>query len=512
MPLTFEQFKALRDKRLSIQQITDFEAGKTPAGIQPQPDEPSLKSKVGGAALKGTAKVGEFLGLGPLGKGLGMVIRKFTPEYRALEKRIENKTATAADYAEFASLLEEVPSEKAIAGSALQTAALFAPGPKIGKVTGAKTALGAFGRGALKVAPRGAAIGAAFGAGAALEEDKGFKDIAKRTGIGAFTGGLFSAVFGGLAARKKFLAPAQAAKIKEKAIAQYKKGLQATKEKYKEKSEKIIPDLLDQKVWGTKKKLLQKANKNVALSLKEYEKLGELKGMVSVEGIIEKIDDEIIQKTLPSGRILSVHTGRVKALKDLRLDVLAMDAFDGVKDKLAYQEQLRGLAAAYGDELYQTRKAMKTITDSKTLSQVKKVDGAIRALLNTKNPEYAKINKVYHLNSELADILIETATRKEGHKVVSLLNGILGSTGFAGGLIAGAKGGAVGSVVGGITAGVTLPAIATLLNSTVWNTLRAVQKAKVADKLIKLSTTELPRIINILSAGGTKTVLEFIGD
>ncbi len=81
--------------------------------------------------------------------------------------------------------------------------------------------------------------------------------------------------------------------LDQEAVASYKKGLAATKEKYKATADQIIPDLLDQGVWGTRKQLLQKADAGIQLSSDEYEKLGELQGTVDTQGLTQKIDDEI---------------------------------------------------------------------------------------------------------------------------------------------------------------------------------------------------------------------------
>jgi negative regulator of sigma E activity len=40
--------------------------------------------------------------------------------------------------------------------------------------------------------------------------------------------------------------------------------------------------------------------------------------------------------------------------------------------------------------VYETRKSIKTVDDNNTLSQVRKIDGAIRELLNTNNPDISR--------------------------------------------------------------------------------------------------------------------------
>lgn len=395
-------------------------------------------------------------------------------------------------------------SVKQIAGEALGTVADIAAFGKYGKalnVTKAKTAGQAFKMGAKKFGIEGSALGAGFGISGAMQEDESLKQITSAGVSGAITGGIIGAVLGGLSAKKQYQLPEKAAKMRQKAIDQYKRGLQATKEKYKEKSEKIIPELLEKKIWGTHKSLIKKAEAGIILSEKEYEQLGKLKGYAEIDGIVNMIDDEVGKYTLVSGRVSSVNTQRVNALNELKADILAVDAFDKIKDNKASQQALRELAQQYGAEVYETRKAQKTIMDNKTLSQVKKVDSAIRELLNKdpRNIKYAQINEAYHLNSELAEILSETAFKKEGHKFLNMIR----SLSFGGGAVTGAVvGGAPGVVIGGFS----LMALSEILNSTWWNTLRAVQKNQLAQKLEQKAGQELSQALILLSRQGIKAV------
>ena len=273
--------------------------------------------------------------------------------------------------------------------------------------------------------------------------------------------------------------------------------------------------MLDAKEWGTRKALLDKADKGIKLSMEEYQKLGELKGMISTTGLLKGIDDEITKmgkEVIDSEtgekifRAFSVNEEKVGALRKLKADIIALDAFDKIKDNQAYQQELRELAQFYGTDLYESRKALKTINDSKTLSQVKKVDGAIRELLNTKNPEYAKINEVYHRNSELYDILQETAKRESSglgvKRIIQTLGTVIGvGAGIASGNISLAVGG--GLAMGGLIA---------ILNSTWWNTLRAVQKNNLAEKLLEKGATQLPNWLMMVERQGIKAVEELLAD
>ena len=375
----------------------------------------------------------------------------------------------------------------------------------------AKTAFEAIKQGAVKGVITGGATGGAFGLAGALQDDEDLGGVIKKTLIGAGTGAVISGIVGGVVNRKNI----DPEVLKQQALEQYKLGLRATKEKFKEKADKIIPELLDAKEWGTRKTLLEKADKGIKLSMEDYKKLGELKGMVSSEGLLQGIDDniaklgkEVVDPTTGEKvfRAFSINEEKVGALKKLKADIVALDAFDKVKDNQVYQQELRELAQFYGTDLYESRKAMKTINDSKTLSQVKKVDGAIRSLLNTNNPEYSKINEVYHRNSELYDILQETVQRESSGLGVKR---ILQTLGTVIGVGAGVASGNITMAVGG---GVAMGSMLAILNSTWWNTLRAVQKNNLAEKLLEKGASQLPQWLVVIERQGIKAVNEILTD
>lgn len=456
--------------------------------------------------------------------------------------------------------------------------------------------VGAFTQGAIKGATESGLLGTAFGAAQAMQDNKENGEVAKQALISGGTSALIGGILNGLSNIKN----RDPKVVRDEAIASYKKGLGATKEKYKEMTDKVIPDLLDDKVWGSHKALLKKAEKGIQLSSAEYEKLGELQGMIDIAGLNTQIDDQIMslsrggrafaekaekitntidRHVASSGQVLSslpkeeidklggmsellsrtktnivmqlreqgitdlgdlvdnmdlskfddldeyarelkristpyitpqpisVNTSKVSKLKQLKEDIGSLGLAG--KPKEAYQQDLRELAQEYGTLIYDSRKSIKTVDDSQTLSQVRKVDLAIRDLLNSKNPEYSKINKVYTLNSRLFDILDETARRKEGHRVVSWLNGLMGTGGAATGAAIGTATGI--PILGPLLGGTIAISLTSILNSTWYNTLRAVQKAQLAEKLTKVGTLEGAKYwTKLLSTQGVKAANELL--
>ncbi len=464
----------------------------------------------------------------------------------------------------------------------------------------ATSKVAAFGKGFIEGAKEAVPLGASYGAASSMQADEDLPTILKK----AFGSSVISGVIGGTLSGFANMKNVSPETLKKEAVESYKRGLNATKEKYKEQADKIIPDLLDEKAWGTKKQLIKKAESGIKLSNEEYAKLGELEGTVNTDGLLSKIDDEIsnysqggraftekttsVQSTIDNhlatakqiladpdmakqvkkaggipaviadskrnivdqlrhnglddigdlidnldlgkmdsideysrtlkhavaeampNRPISVNVSKVNQLKKLRADIEAYHL--STKPFEAYQQDLRELAQDYGNVVYETRKSLKTVEDNGTLSQVRKIDGAIRELLNTNNPDYEKINKVYTLNSRLFDILDETAKRREARPLISWFNAVMGSSGAtiggtAGGFAAGPAGSAVGTVAGGsLAVGLT-----TALNSTWFNTLRAVQKSELANKLMEVGTLNAAKYwVKLLNSQGTKAVNELL--
>lgn len=464
----------------------------------------------------------------------------------------------------------------------------------------ATSKLAAFGKGFVEGAKTAVPIGVGYGASASAQADEDYPTIIKK----ALTSGGISGIIGGTLSGLANMRNVSPETLKKEATDSYKRGLNATKEKYKEQTDKIIPDLLDEREWGTRKQLIKKAESGIKLSSEEYKKLGELQGTIETDGLLQKIDDEIgnysqggrafseksnvvqsaidnhlktatqilddpdmaekvakaggaqaviadaqrnivdqlrhnglnevgdlidnmdiskmdsideysrtlkqaVSEAMPQ-KPISVNASKINQLKKLRDDIESLHLYN--KPTEAYQQDLRELAQDYGETIYETRKSIKTVDDNNTLSQVRKIDSAIRDLLNTNNPDYEKINKVYSLNSKLFDILDETAKRREARPLISWYNTIVGSSGATAGGTAGTFAfGPAGTVLGSLTGGSIAVGLTSMLNSTWYNTLRAVQKAKLADKLMEIGTLNAAKYwVQILNSQGTKAVNQFL--
>ncbi len=356
-------------------------------------------------------------------------------------------------------------------------------------------------KGALKEGVEGAVVGGGFGASEALKDGASAPEVFSRAVKGALVSGGISAFLGARAGT----APFRSKKIREKAVNQYTKGLRATKEKMKEKTSKLVPKLLDENISGTANSLLKKAKKGVLLADDEYAKLGKLKGIADADGIVESIADTItsLKKTGAS-----INKSKIKTLQGLSDDILSLKVYDEALEKpVVYKQHLRELKAVYDSQTYATRKAIRTVEESKTLSQVKKVSDLIRKELNSTTPEYERINKINHLNSSLKEVLEETFKRDDNKSWLSLVEAVAGSGGAtAGGIIGASARGLSGGVIAAIATGSMVAGLSKLLRSAWWNTTSAVRKNKVAKKLASKSYDEAVRWILLISSRGEVAV------
>lgn len=120
-------------------------------------------------------KVGNFVGVTPLAKGLAQVIYANTPEGKALAAKIQNNTATPEEYQAYANIKGETPTKNSVIGGAGKTA----------------LTLGTLGTGSLatNLAGRVAEGGIIGGAFTALDNLQNNQKITKNLATGVAIGG-----------------------------------------------------------------------------------------------------------------------------------------------------------------------------------------------------------------------------------------------------------------------------------------------------------------------------------
>ena len=171
MTLTFEEYKKLKQEGLSQQQII---SQKTP--------QQEIKPREGFLQ-----KTGRFLGLEGLGKGISSAILVHTDkEYkRILQKAHKGEVLTPGEVSYMTSIANEIPSEREVIGSAIQTAATVATLGGAAKASTIKMGMTKMG-----------ILGGTSGLGKGIEQEKSVGDVLKQT----FTSGVMSAATYGVLA------------------------------------------------------------------------------------------------------------------------------------------------------------------------------------------------------------------------------------------------------------------------------------------------------------------------
>lgn len=393
---------------------------------------------------------------------------------------------------------------KQIAGEALGTVADIASFGTYGKALKLAPTLTkpeAFIAGAKKVLPESLVLGGAIGASESMKKDEKVSEIAKDAISSAIFSGLTSSLTGGLLSKSKVGNESKIKDLYQKALEQYKRGLQLTTKTQKRTADKIIPELLNKNWYGNKKQLLDKAEKGIKLAESQYEDLGKLKGYASTESIISNIDKKIDGLKTQTGRVVSVNKPQEKALKDLKYDILSVQAYSDLKSKqtFAQQEELRKLAQQYGKAVYELGKEA-------TKKEAKAVDASIRELLSSKNPNYANINKLYTTSKNLENVITSVIDRESSRNQFGLYDRLSAIKGAMIGLFT------TGNVGGAITAAAGLVGLDKLLKSTWWNTMNAVKKANLAKKLSEQKIEIMLNYINTLATQGTKAFDKIINN
>ncbi len=137
--------------------------------------------------LKSTSKVGEFLGLGGLGRGVAGTIFTQTKEYKDLLEQLRTGKITQEKFDEITKGV--MPSNKEVIGSAIQTGATIATAG-LGAVKGATVPI--------RIAQAGlqqGAVGTVMGIGKGIEENKPAKEV---LGQGIKTGVISGAIGAGI--------------------------------------------------------------------------------------------------------------------------------------------------------------------------------------------------------------------------------------------------------------------------------------------------------------------------
>jgi hypothetical protein len=259
MVLTFEEFKAQREQGLTTRDLV--------AQTQAQSQAPQEQEK----PVSGVEKIGDFFGVSGLGRGIGASLLTFTDkEYKKISKKMkEGESLDAGELAYMTSIGKDIPTNREIAGSALQTAATVG-------LLGAKP-VASIRKGMAKVG----GWGAVSGAGRAIaREEATTGDVIKQ----AFTSGATSAATYGILRGAGRVAKGIWKKLPTKLM-------QSTAKLEKESAEA----LLNAKQWGT---------------------LGKLRGYAEQES--KHLDELIRKKIVANNGTINAQDFVSKTVKDIQ--------------------------------------------------------------------------------------------------------------------------------------------------------------------------------------------------
>lgn len=268
--------------------------------------------------------------------------------------------------------------------------------------------------------------------------------------------------------------------LRESASKDLEQVLGATKQKMKAAaSENVVPGMIDRGMTGmSRQDLLNQANKIIAdngpkvgAALDEATKNGITFPTKPLIDRLEQIrDDHQVRNA----------KGEVTAVRPE-----AMNMIDGLKETLdkygnsINPQEMANLRRFWDQDVANSTKGFLLDQPQAALDVKRATTNALRATINDNLPDVAAANKEYSFGQDLKSVLEATMQRQASQ------SGILGKTlrsgkgaaigGSIGGLIGGPPGAAAGGMAGG--------AIATLMDTTVWKTLSAAQKTKIASAL-----------------------------
>jgi len=263
MAITFEEYKKLRQSGLSQDQVIS----------QTQPQEKR-------GLLRG---VGKFLGMEEFGKGLGLAAFRLTPEYKDLERQVQEGTITPEQF-------EEITTgglkNREVIGSAIQTGLSV-----VGLRGGLPAQIGK--RPILGKVAAGAVTGAAFGG---AESGKQGEGVISGVATGAVVGGIAGGLLG--VAAKAF------EKIGNKAASRYllSRTLKQTPKDIALEKSGARPVLAEQMrklgLKGSEEKIVETSATNLAKLERQYIEIVNRNKNTSLDTIqaVRALDDIVARK------------------------------------------------------------------------------------------------------------------------------------------------------------------------------------------------------------------------
>jgi len=312
----------------------------------------------------------------------------------------------------------------------------------------------------VKALARPAMEAAGAGTVAAVQSGGKPEEVAKAAG----TAGLVSA----------FMPPGAAAakKIYESAKQSYARALRATTKPMKKTAEKIVPELLERRVSAlTLGGLEEKAQMELAKAGQQLDEALDLMSKnpsaprIATKPIVDALETYkggfIVDGVPINEKAVQTIEGIQKTINDLGADV----SF----------ESMRRVRQILDNKVAWRKGFVMPLEEGTAIDATKEAAHAIRRELADAAPDIAKINKEYSFWKRVDEVVGETIERTRP-QAPRLGERIMAAAGAAGGFT---KGGVGGAAIGATA----MRGLTKLINSTAWNTISAVNKARLADLL-----------------------------
>lgn len=275
-----------------------------------------------------------------------------------------------------------------------------------------------------------------------------------------------------------------AGKIQGSAEKSLSQALNPTKEPFKTQTQQILPELSSRrKIAFTQKGLSSKYEAELERSGQEIDDAWKQLPPDSQEKVKPITDalENTKNNFIVDGVIIEPNAW--KAADDLQKIIL-----DVSKEKETIpSESLRKVRQVWDETIAKSKGFTKDISDQDKIFIKKEATNAIRNVLAEAHPSIDKLNKEYSLWRKASDIIEETVRRKTGQDA-PLGTKVLAAGGIGGGsAVAGLKGAAIGATA--------VAAISLAFKSTLWKTLSAAAKSKLAQAIFEANPTEIKNIL-----------------
>lgn len=262
------------------------------------------------------------------------------------------------------------------------------------------------------------------------------------------------------------------------------KVLAPTKETMKIKSKQVLPELTARrKVAFSRKGLSEQVEGELRMSGEAIDEAWQKLPEGTREKVTPILDalEESKSNFVVEGTI--IEPTAFKAADDLQKIIL--DVSKG-EDTIS-SESLRRVRQIWDESIDRSKGFTKDLSEQDKLSIKREATDAIRRVLSDAHPEIATLNAEYSFWKKVDDVLSETIKRKTGQDEIGVNVRAMGIGGGIGGSNLGLKEAAIGA---GLFGGLALA-----MRSTLWKTVSAATKMKLAEAIVAGNKVEVARIL-----------------